>query len=170
MGLQQKNTSKDLLFMRSFIMMSGNLIWHTQSRSFIKKLSVWMKETIIETLSIWMKETILAPKQGLSPLFKCSAFPLSTSLPGIQMLSIWIRLQQDGNVSSLLANIPGFNLHWNNSVSMQERIMALFPHSEQVLHKRLAFEWRKQSFKLWAFKWRKQSWHPDKDCILYSNA
>ncbi len=46
----------------------------TQSRSFIKMLSIWMKDTIIQMLSIWMKETILAPRQGLYPLFKCSAF------------------------------------------------------------------------------------------------
>jgi hypothetical protein len=44
-----------------------------------------------------------------------------------------------GMFLTLLANIPGFNLHWNNSVSMQERILALILFL--ISFKRWAFEW-----------------------------
>ncbi len=40
--------SKDLLLMTYEELY---LLWHTQSRSFIKMLSIWMKETIIQTAS-----------------------------------------------------------------------------------------------------------------------
>ncbi len=56
----------------------------------------------------------------------------------------------------LLANIPGFNLHWNDSVLMQERIMVLFPHSEQVLHQN-AYVWMKKTIFQTLSIWMKET-------------
>jgi hypothetical protein len=44
----------------------------------------------------------------------------------------------------LLVNIPGLNLHLNNSVSMQERILASIPDLTYI--ETLAFQCRKESW------------------------
>ncbi len=102
--------------------------------------------------SIWMKETILAPRAELSPfqMLSVSKFYLPLRYPNTEHFNktptgldcffhSWQTYQDSIYVGTIVCQYRKFKLHWNNSVSMQERVLVLIPF----------LIW---SFKCWAFE------------------
>jgi hypothetical protein len=78
----------------------------------------------------------------LGPLKKNTFLGLDPQLPASQVPKHWAFQYDSNRIGMLLpplASLPGFNLNWNNSISMQERILVLILFL--ISFKRWAFEW-----------------------------